>query len=113
MSLLGEIVKNTQALQYHAKSAQVAGKNLTHINDENYARQRVVSRDGSMYRETGSLSTSALEMGGLDHARSEMLDRRVVTEVGESASLEARKEILDLLQAALGERVTRQGVNAA
>ena len=113
MALLGEIVKNTQALQYHAKSAQVAGKNLTHINDENYARQRVVSRDGSMYRETGSLSTSALEMGGLDHARSEMLDRRVITEVGESASLEARKEILDLLQAALGERVTRQGVNAA
>jgi flagellar hook-associated protein FlgK len=110
--LLGEIVKNTQALQYHAKSAEVAGKNLTHINDENYARQRVVSRDGSMYREVGSLSTSALEMGGLDHARSEMLDRRVITEVGESASLEARKEILDLLQAALGERVTRQGVNA-
>ncbi|MBT5910547.1 MAG: hypothetical protein HOH25_12170 [Opitutae bacterium] len=111
MALLGEIVKNTQALQYHAKSTEIAGKNLSHVNDESYARQRVVARDGSMYKEVGSLGTSALAMGGLDHARSELLDRRVVSEVGESSSLEARKEILDLLQAALGERVTRQGVN--
>jgi len=111
VALLGEIVKNTQALQYHAKSTEVAGKNLSHVNDESYARQRVVARDGSMYKEVGSLGTSALAMGGLDHARSELLDRRVVSEVGESSSLEARKEILDLLQAALGERVTRQGVN--
>ncbi|MBT7923199.1 MAG: hypothetical protein HN627_02985, partial [Opitutae bacterium] len=111
MALLGEIVKNTQALQYHSKSTEIAGKNLSHVNDESYARQRVVARDGSMYKEVGSLGTSALAMGGLDHARSELLDRRVVSEVGESSSLEARKEILDLLQAALGERVTRQGVN--
>ena len=111
MSLLGEITKNNQALRFHAKSAEIAGKNLAHVNDEDYARQRVLSRDGSMYREVGSLGTSALEMGGLDHARSDLLDRRVVSEVAETASLEARKEILDLLQSVLGERVTRQGIN--
>ncbi|MBC8349930.1 MAG: hypothetical protein H8E24_15125 [Verrucomicrobia bacterium] len=111
MALLGSIVKTTQALQYHAKSTEIAGKNLSHVNDESYARQRVVARDGSMYKEVGSLGTSALQMGGLDHARSELLDRRVVSEVGETSSLDARKEILDLLQSALGERVTRQGVN--
>jgi flagellar hook-associated protein FlgK len=111
MGLLGEIVKTTQALQYHAKSTEIAGKNLSHVNDENYARQRIVARDGAMHKGSGYLGTSALEMGGLDHARSELLDRRVVSEVGETSSLEARKEILDLLQAALGERVTRQGVN--
>ena len=48
---------------------------------------------------------------GLDHARSELLDRRVVMEVGESASL-AKKEILDLLQAALGETIVNPGINA-
>jgi flagellar hook-associated protein FlgK len=111
VALLGEIVKTTQALQYHAKSTEIAGKNLSHVNDESYARQRVVARDGSMYKGVGSLGTSALAMGGLDHARSALLDRRVVSEVGETSSLEAQKEILDLLQAALGERVTRQGVN--
>jgi flagellar hook-associated protein FlgK len=111
MPLLGEIVKSTQALQYHAKSTEIAGKNLSHVNDESYARQLIVARDGAMYKGVGSLGTSALEMGGLDHARSELLDRRVVSEVGETSSLDAKKEILDLLQAALGERVTRQGVN--
>ena len=33
-------------------------------------------------------------------------------EVGESASLEAKKEILDLLQAALGETIVNPGINA-
>jgi flagellar hook-associated protein FlgK len=111
VALLGEIVKNTQALQYHAKSTEIAGKNLSHVNDESYARQRIVARDGSMYKGVGSLGTSALQMGGLDHARSDLLDRRVVSEIGETSSLDARKDFLDLLQAALGERVTRQGVN--
>ena len=111
MALLGEIVKTTQALQYHAKSTEITGKNLSHVNDESYARQRVVARDGAMYKGVGSLGTSALQMGGLDHARSDLLDRRVVAEVGETSSLDAKKEFLDLLQAALGERVTRQGVN--
>ncbi len=111
MALLGEIVKTTQALQYHAKSTEIAGKNLSHVNDESYARQLIVARDGAMYKGVGSLGTSALQMGGLDHARSDLLDRRVVSEVGETSSLEAKKDFLDLLQAALGERVTRQGVN--
>ena len=65
-----------------------------------------------MYGSFGELQTSALEAGGLDHARSELLDRRVVMEVGESASLEAKKEILDLLQAALGETIVNPGINA-
>ncbi|MEC7401544.1 MAG: hypothetical protein VX821_06075 [Verrucomicrobiota bacterium] len=97
MSLLGEINKTSEALRFHAKTAEIAGQNLAHVNDESYARQRVLAREGVMYGSFGELQTSSLEAGGLDHARSELLDRRVVMEVGESASLEAKKEILDLL----------------
>ena len=39
--MLGEIIKSTEALRYHAKTAEIAGQNLAHVNDENYARQRV------------------------------------------------------------------------
>ena len=112
MSLLGEINKTSEALRYHAKTAEIAGQNLAHVNDESYARQRVLAREGVMYGSFGELQTSALEASGLDHARSELLDRRVVMEVGESASLEAKKEILDLLQAALGETIVNPGINA-
>lgn len=112
MSLLGEINKTSEALRYHAKTAEIAGQNLAHVNDESYARQRVLAREGVMYSSFGELQTSGLEAGGLDHARSELLDRRVVMEVGESASLEAKKEILDLLQAALGETIVNPGINA-
>jgi flagellar hook-associated protein 1 FlgK len=87
MSLLGEINKTSEALRYHAKTAEIAGQNLAHVNDESYARQRVLAREGVMYGSFGELQTSALEASGLDHARSELLDRRVVMEVGESASL--------------------------
>lgn len=111
MSLLGEISKNSEALRYHAKTAEIAGQNLAHVNDETYARQRVLAREGVMYGSFGELQTSGLEAAGLDHFRSELLDKRVVNELAETASLEARKEILDLLQGALGETITRNGIN--
>ena len=37
--MLGEIIKSTEALRFHAKSAEIAGQNLAHVNDESYARQ--------------------------------------------------------------------------
>ena len=111
MSLLGEISKNSEALRYHAKTAEIAGQNLAHVNDETYARQKVLAREGVMYGSFGELQTSGLEAAGLEHARSELLDKRVVNELSETASLEAQKEILDLLQGALGETITRNGIN--
>ena len=112
MALLSEIIKSSEALRYHSKSAEIAGQNLAHVNDKDYARQRVLAREGVMHSGTlGGLSTSGLESAGLDHARSEILDSRVINELGETASLEARKEVLDLLQSALGEKIDRQGLN--
>ena len=75
--MLGEIIKNTEALRYHAKSAEVAGKNLAHVNDENYARQRVLAREGNMHTGLGGLQTSSIETGGIDHMRDALLDKRL------------------------------------
>jgi flagellar hook-associated protein FlgK len=111
VSLLGEISKTSEALRYHSKTAELAGQNLAHVNDESYARQRVIAREGVMHKGFGGLLTSGLEAAGVEHARNELLDRRVINEVGEGKSLAAQKEILELLQVALGEEITRQGVN--
>ena len=109
--MLGEIIKSTEALRYHAKSAEIAGQNLAHVNDENYARQRVLAKEGLMSKGQGGLNTSTLEAGGLDHARNQLLDKRVFAEFGESANLDTQKEILSLLQAALGESINRQALS--
>ena len=111
MSLLGEISKSSEALRYHAKTAEIAGQNLAHVNDETYARQRVLAREGVMYGSHGGLLTSGLESAGLDHLRNDFLDRRVVDEVGQTSALEAEKSF-DLLQAALGETLTSPQINA-
>ena len=111
MGLLGEISKSSEALRYHARTAEVAGQNLAHVNDENYARQRVLAREGVMHTSFGGLLSSGLETGGVDHARNQILDARVINEKGDSASLAAQQEILQLLQGALGEKINRQGVN--
>ena len=112
MSLLGEISKTTEALRYHSKTAEIAGQNLAHVNDETYARQRVLAREGVMYGSHGGLLTSGLETAGLEHVRNDFLDRRVVDEVSETAALQAEKEVFDLLQAALGETLTSPQINA-
>ena len=108
--MLGEIVKTTDALRYHAKAAETSGRNLAHVNDENYARQRILLREGSMHSELGGLNTSSLGHSGLEQARNPLLDKRLLGEFGESSALDAQKEILVLLQAALGERVDSQGI---
>ncbi len=112
MSLLGEISKSSEALRYHSKTAEIAGQNLAHVNDETYARQRVLAREGVMYGSHGGLLTSGLESAGLQHSRNDFLDRRVVDEVGQTAALEAEKQVFDLLQAALGETLTSPQINA-
>ena len=112
MGLIGDILKGSQALRYHAKSAEIAGKNLSNINNPDYARQRVLAKEAYMYVDSFSLATGGLRADGLDHFRNELLDRRVINEVSTGGSLEARKEILDLLQLILGERVDRQSLNA-
>ena len=112
MSLLGEISKTSEALRYHSKTAEIAGQNLAHVNDETYARQRVLAREGVMYGSYGGLLTSGLEPAGLDHLRNDFLDRRVVDEVGQTAALVAEKEVFDLIQAALGETLTSPKINA-
>ena len=109
--MLGEIIKSTEALRYHAKTAEIAGQNLAHVNDENYARQRVLSREGLMSKGQGGLNTGSMEGGGLDHARNELLDKRVFAEFAETANLDTQKEILSLLQAALGESINRQALS--
>jgi len=109
--MLGEIIKSAEALRYHAKSAEITGQNLAHVDDESYARQRVLSREGLMQKTAGGLSTNPIEAGGLDHARDNLLDKRVFSEFGETANLEAQQEILTLLQAALGESVVRQSID--
>ena len=109
--MLGEIIKSTEALRYHAKTAEIAGQNLAHVNDQNYARQRVLSREGLMSKGQGGLNAASIEAGGLDHARNELLDKRVFAEFAETANLDTQKEILSLLQAALGESINRQALS--
>jgi flagellar hook-associated protein FlgK len=109
--MLGEIIKSSEALRYHAKTAEIAGQNLAHVNDESYARQRVLAREGLMFKGQNGLQTSSLEGSGLDHARNELLDKRVLAEFGDTASLESQIEILKLLQSALGESIDRSGLD--
>jgi flagellar hook-associated protein FlgK len=111
--MLGEIIKSTEALRYHAKSAEIAGQNLAHVNDESYARQRVVSREGLMSKGQGGLNVGSLETAGIEHFRNELLDKRVLSEFSESAYLEAQSEILLLLQAALGESIDRKSIDGS
>ena len=55
---LGEISKNSKPSPISSRTAEVAGQNLAHVNDESYARQRVLAKEGVMYTSAGGLLTS-------------------------------------------------------
>ena len=90
---------------------KLQAKILAHVNDENYARQRVLAKEGVMYTSQGGLQTLDLKPVGLIMQGANFLDNRVIVEVGETAALEAQQEILQLLQGAMGETLTNSSVN--
>ena len=69
-----------------------------------------LGKRGTHAQRARGLNTSSLDAGGLEHARNELLDKRVFTEFAESSNLETQKEILSLLQSALGESIDRQAL---
>ena len=98
--LLSSLNNNSAALNRHAAGLEITGRNLANVNNASYSRQRI---------ETTAISGP----GGLTHTqvnitqlRDTLLDRALVRESATTGSLEAQQEILDQLDATLGERLS-------
>lgn len=105
--LFGSLNASVKALNAHARSIEVTGRNLSNVNNPQYARQRVIYGDrGTVETSTGPSSTG-LEALGVMQLRDALLDRQVTREVSLKSSFEAEQSAYQRAQAGLGQTIDR------
>lgn len=109
-STLGASVK---ALNAHARAIEIAGKNLSNVNNTAYARQRVIYGDrGTVVTPEGAQSLG-LEALAVQQLRDALLDRQVMRETALKSSFEAEQDVLGRAQAGLGQSIDRSSSTTA
>lgn len=105
--LFGSLNQTVGALSAHSRGIETAGRNLSNVNNPDYARQRVVFGDrGTVLTPLGAMSLG-IQAKSIQQIRDSLLDSQVVREVSLTASAGAARSALAKAQAALGESIDR------
>jgi flagellar hook-associated protein 1 len=105
--LFGSLNQTVGALSAHSRGIETAGRNLSNVNNPDYARQRVVFGDrGTVLTPLGAMSLG-LQAKSIQQIRDTLLDSQVVREVSLTSSAKAGMNALAKAQAALGETIDR------
>lgn len=105
--IFSNITAISYALQTQSKAVEQAGKNLSNLNNPNYARQRVImGSDGTTVGQFGPQAGPPIVLG-VEHVRDQFIDRQILSEVSYTASLETEQSRLRQVLATLGETVDR------
>lgn len=105
--LFGSLNQSVSALAAHSRGIETAGRNLSNVNNPNYARQRVVFGDRGMVQTPLGAMSFGIEAKSIQQIRDTLMDSQVVREVGLTASARASYDAFAKAQAALGETIDR------
>lgn len=105
--IFGSLQATVTTLQAHSKSVEIAGRNIAHMNDPNYARQRVVYGSTITLQTPQGPQSSALSALGFEHIRDGLLDSQVLAEISQQKGLESGMLSLQRTLAALGDNIDR------
>ncbi|MCC5834537.1 MAG: flagellar hook-associated protein FlgK [Opitutales bacterium] len=94
-------------IQAHSKSVELAGRNIAHMNDPNYARQRVIYGSTVTIQTQQGPQSSALTALGFEQIRDSLLDTQVLAEISHQKGLESGLLNLKRALAALGDNIDR------
>lgn len=104
---------SVMALSAHSRAIETAGKNLAHVNDPSYARQRVLLGDrGTVVTPDGASSLGLVALGN-QQLRDLLLDRQVMRESSLSSAFSAEQKGYQGAQAALGQTIDRTSPTGA
>jgi flagellar hook-associated protein 1 FlgK len=98
--LMTSLVNNSRALSLQSQALQVTGKNISNVNNTQYARQRVSlgseQAAGSQFFQTASI----------EQLRDSILDSSVASEMSNGGSLEAQSRWLSQLETVWGDQLS-------
>ena len=104
-SLTANLLRGTAALTAQSKGLEVTGRNLANANTVGYSRQRVELSSGATMAGRNGPEPMEIRIDGVSQARDVFLDRQVQTEQSLTAGLQAKQDIYDQVQTALGQGI--------
>jgi flagellar hook-associated protein 1 len=107
--LFGSLSSGVKALTAHSRSVETAGRNLSNVNNPNYARQRVVYGDRGTVQTPLGAQSLGIEAKSIQQLRDVLLDRQVVRETAIKYAFEAQQAAYQKAQAGLGQSIDRAG----
>lgn len=106
MSIFSSLSNASTALQTHGKMVELTGKNISNLNNPNYARQRITVGTFGNSNSSG-IQTGPLIATGVQQLRNVFVDKQILNEISHSASLESQSLRLQQLLSSLGESIDR------
>ena len=101
--LLGGLLNASQSLAAQQAGVETASRNISNVNNPNYARQRVQIKD-RIYPESMGVGDGAT-VTGIQQIRDSLLDASVTREISNTAVLTSQQSALQRAQANLGESI--------
>jgi len=105
IGLFGTLGMAARALQTQQAGIEVAGHNLSNVNNPAYARQRLsVATSTPVVTDVGMQGTG-VQATGVQQIRSQLLDDQIQSETSVSSYWNAQQQALQFAQAGLGEQI--------
>jgi flagellar hook-associated protein 1 FlgK len=110
--LYASLNASVRALAAHSRAIEITGKNLSNVNNPEYARQRVVYGDRGTVVTASGTESLGFEAKAVEQVRDELLDRQVMREVALKAAFEQEQKGYQRAQAGLGQSIDRTAAAA-
>ena len=112
LGLLGTMEMARNAMQTARQGAEIAGHNLANAANPLYARQRVKIAAAVAIPTDKGPQGSGSEVARLEQIRDYAIDKALVSEKSVTKYLEAKQRQLHRAEAALGQTIDRQSIDA-
>lgn len=105
--LFGNLSLASKALMAHQAAIQVTSRNIANVNNPEHARQRVIMGDRAFVPTTQGPEGTGVEVLTVEQMRDAFLDKQVVRQIADEASLQAQSDALTNAELAMGDRIDR------
>ncbi|MGE4551050.1 MAG: hypothetical protein AAEJ57_06635, partial [Opitutales bacterium] len=112
LGLLGTMEMARNAMQTARQGAEIAGHNLANAANPLYARQRVKIAASVAIPTAEGPQGSGSEVARIEQIRDYAIDKALVSEKSVTKYLEAKQRQLHRAEAALGQTIDRQSIDA-
>jgi flagellar hook-associated protein 1 FlgK len=105
--LFGNLSLASKALMAHQAAIQVTSRNIANVNNPEHARQRVIMGDRAFVPTAQGPEGTGVEVLTVEQMRDAFLDKQVVRQIADEASLQAQSDALTNAELAMGDRIDR------